>query len=160
MKEETITDRQPTALDTAKFFLSRDDGAGDLISNLQMQKLVYYAQGIHLAVTGRRLFDESLEAWIHGPVSPGLCRELKRFGEREVTLDFRGSDSAFTNEQLDILKDVWIVYGQFSAWALRDKTHSEPPWLITTHNGEVFGKVIGDSLMTDYFRTRLVEEKT
>lgn len=34
----------------------------------KLQKLLYYAQGWHLAVTDRRLFAEDLEAWAEGPV--------------------------------------------------------------------------------------------
>lgn len=57
-------------IDVANFFLSAmDDDAGDLISNLKIQKLVYYAQGVHLAMFDTTLFDEEILAWEHGPVA-------------------------------------------------------------------------------------------
>ena len=59
--------------DVANYFLSLcDEDAGDLISNLKLQKLVYYAQGFHLAISGEPLFDEKIMAWEHGPVIPQL----------------------------------------------------------------------------------------
>ncbi|OQY42717.1 MAG: hypothetical protein B6240_13665 [Desulfobacteraceae bacterium 4572_87] len=51
-----------------------DEEAGDLISNLKLQKLVYYAQGFYLALYDEPLFNEPIEAWTHGPV----IRELYR----------------------------------------------------------------------------------
>ena len=44
--------------DVAEYFLSKtDEEAGDVISNLKLQKLVYYAQGFSLAVNDEPLFD-------------------------------------------------------------------------------------------------------
>ena len=55
--------------DVAKYFLSlSDDSSGDYISNLKLQKLLYYAQGFHLAIFNKPLFNEPIEAWAHGPV--------------------------------------------------------------------------------------------
>ncbi len=46
-----------TAFQIADYFLTLvDDEAGDGLSNLKLQKLVYYAQGFHLALTGKPLF--------------------------------------------------------------------------------------------------------
>lgn len=57
--------------DVAKYFLAQqDETAGDLISNLKLQKLIYYAQGFHLAISDRPLFPEPIKAWIHGPAVP------------------------------------------------------------------------------------------
>jgi hypothetical protein len=52
--------------DIARYFLAQiDEEAGDLISNMKLQKLVYYAQGVSLALHNRPLFPESLEAWTY-----------------------------------------------------------------------------------------------
>lgn len=58
----------------ARWFLLRNnieqqkDECIEFISNLKLQKLLYYAQGIHLAVTGEILFEEDVLAWKSGPV--------------------------------------------------------------------------------------------
>ena len=60
--------------DVAQYFLAKsDEDAGDLMSNLKLQKLVYYAQGFALALFDKPLFSERIEAWIHGPVYPAVC---------------------------------------------------------------------------------------
>lgn len=53
-----------TCYDIADYFLSLcDDDNGDLISNLKIQKLVYYAQGFSLAINDKPLFEEKIQAW-------------------------------------------------------------------------------------------------
>jgi uncharacterized phage-associated protein len=71
-----------TAMAVAEYFLTlQEEEAGDLISHMKLQELLYYAQGLHLALNGRPLFDDTIEAWTHGPVVPTVYREFKRFGE-------------------------------------------------------------------------------
>ena len=67
-----------TARDVANYFLSLvDEDQGDSISNLRLQKLMYYAQGYLLALKDRPLIHEEFEAWEHGPVIPGLYNSFR-----------------------------------------------------------------------------------
>jgi uncharacterized phage-associated protein len=57
-----------------------DSNAGDLISNMKLQKLLYYQQGFHLAYFGKPLFEEDIEAWMYGPVVPSVYSHFKTEG--------------------------------------------------------------------------------
>lgn len=119
----------PSCFDVAKYFLSKsNEEVGDAISNLKLQKLVYYAQGFSLALLGRPLFDETLEAWMHGPVVPALYRAYKAYGANGIPVPNDLDLSVFSAEQTRLLDEVYDVYGQYSAWKLRQLTHSEQPW--------------------------------
>ena len=144
-------------IDVANFFLSAiDEDAGDLISNLKMQKLVYYAQGIHLAMFDEELFSEEIRAWEHGPVVPELYHEFKSFGRGAIEPNFESFDiDIFTQKQKEMLKEVYNTFGQFSAWMLRNMTHEERPWVETTKNGTIIGSVINKKLLTEYFKTQI-----
>jgi uncharacterized phage-associated protein len=144
-------------IDVANFFLSAmDEEAGDLISNLKMQKLVYYAQGVYLAMFDKKLFDEDIVAWEHGPVVLSLYHEFKKFGRGAIESDFKNFDiNIFTEQQQEMLREVHITFGQFSAWVLRNMTHKEKPWVETTNNGNVMDGVIDEKLMKEYFKTQL-----
>ena len=144
-------------IDVANFFLSAmDDDAGDLISNLKMQKLVYYAQGVHLAMFDKELFEEDIEAWEHGPVVPSLYHEFKSFGKNAIEPNFDEFNiEIFSSEQKDMLKEVYNTFGQFSAWVLRNMTHDERPWLETTNGGKVVCGVIKKDLLKEYFKTQI-----
>ena len=51
-----------TVFDVADYFLNRADKEedGDIITNLKLQKLVYYAQGFHLAMFGKPFFENPI----------------------------------------------------------------------------------------------------
>lgn len=144
------------AKDIANYFLSLlDDNAGDVITNLKMQKLVYYAQGFALAILGRPIFIENIEAWLHGPVVPELYYAFKQYGNQPLPAPPEDWDlHAFSEEEKNLLNNVYETYGQFSAWRLRDMTHEELPWRNTPVNG-----VISHNLMKEYFLTLVVNER-
>src|SRR5579872_7452323 len=107
------------AIDVAQYFVSRtNEDEGDLATNLQIQKLLYYAQGLSLAVYDQPIFNEEIQAWLHGPVVPEVYQEFKKYGSGPIPPLERLDASIFTTEQLDIMDEVWNCYGQFSAWRL------------------------------------------
>lgn len=144
----------PSAIDVAKYFLAlADPDAGDLISNLKIQKLAYYAQGFHLAILGRPLFHEPIEAWTYGPVVPALWREYRQYGDNAIPMPEGFNMAVIPDASRDLLDEVYKVFGQFSAWKLRNMTHDEPPWRDTPRNC-----VISHQALFDYFTTQVVDE--
>ena len=143
--------KNPSALDVAEYFLAKGELEEDLLSHLKLQKLLYYAQGFHLALAGRRLFDEDILAWDHGPVVREVYDRYREFGSNPIPRDGRQNGFPFTSSQKDTLDQVFMAYGQFSAWRLRQLTHDEPPWQETPRNG-----VIAPSAMKKYFKTQVV----
>lgn len=122
-----------TPMDVLNFFLrlqqlDNDEDAGDVITNLKAQKLLYYAQGVSLAKLGTPLFNDDFVAWQHGPVIKDLYHKLKRFGSNQIVSIQDLKVSKFTDEEQDVLVSVYKTFGQFSAWKLRDMTHIEDPW--------------------------------
>jgi len=144
-----------TCFDVANYFLTKNDDeeAGELISNLKLQKLVYYAQGFHLAMFDEPLFGESIEAWTHGPVIPDLYHVYKSCSYGPIPLPEDFDLSSIPREKKEFLDEVFEVFGQYSALKLRDMTHEEPPWRDTPSGG-----VISHELMRDYFKTLLSNE--
>jgi len=143
-----------TCYDVAKYFLSlTDENLGDLISNLKLQKLVYYAQGFHLAIHGKPLFDEETEAWIYGPAIPELYSGYKKYGSGHIPSPTDTDFSVFDEEIRSLLDEVYAVFGQYSAWKLANMTHEEPPW----RDAAECGTITHDS-MREYFKTLLTDE--
>ena len=123
------------AEDVSRYFLAiqRPD-TDEAISNLKVQKLCSYARGFALAIWGKALFFEDIEHWDQGPVVPNLFRRYRSYRDDPIPppedLDLKLYDS----DTLSLLDRVYQLYGQFSAWELRNKTHSEPPWINTPEN--------------------------
>lgn len=141
-----------TARDIAKFFLMMDSqNEGNGISNLKLQKLVYYAQGFFCAIYGRPLFIEPIEAWTHGPVVPDIYHQYKAYGSNLIPFAYDFNISSLTKDEIDLSAEVFRVFGQFEAWKLRDMTHEEAPWI----NNEKTASEISIDEMMRYFKTRL-----
>ncbi|MEO0432273.1 MAG: type II toxin-antitoxin system antitoxin SocA domain-containing protein [Cyanobacteria bacterium J06656_5] len=143
-----------SAIDIAHYFLCLpDENAGDLISNLKLQKLLYYAQGFNLALYSSRLFQEDIRAWEHGPVVPDAYHAFKEFGANAIPAPEAMDFNIFEPETVELLDEVYAVYGQFSAWKLRNMTHGESPWKETPIN-----EIISTQKMQEYFETQLTSD--
>ena len=119
-----------SADDVADWFLAKDHDTDEPdMSNLKLQKLLYYAQGHHLGRMKSPLFQEDIQAWQHGPVVSSVYHRFKRCGKDVLPLTARNDGSAQVSGQAEVtLEKVWKSYSQMSAWALRERTHSELPW--------------------------------
>ncbi len=141
-----------TASQIAKWFLAHnriatDDEGAEYISNLKLQKLLYYAQGCFLAVTDTPLFNDDIVAWQHGPVVESVYHEYKKNGADGIQFNDDFDFSTFSTEENELLSEVYDVFGQYSAWKLRNMTHNETPWIETTQ-----GEVIPKEKIKDYFK--------
>lgn len=140
--------------DVANYFLSLvDPDDDDCISNLKLQKLCYYAQGFYLALYGERLFDETLQAWQHGPVVPSLYHKYKPSGRSCLIEDSNFDVNSIPEVIRNFLDTIYSYFGQFSAWKLRDMTHNETPW-INSYN-KVPNDEISDEELKRFFKTQI-----
>ncbi len=115
----------------AKFFIMlANQSEDDFITNLKLNKLLYYAQGVHLARTDTPLFGEEIEAWQYGPVVPSVYRTYKVCGRNPIPAqDGSLSKDDFDPEDLETLLDVEREYGQYTGAKLVSLTHSQgSPW--------------------------------
>lgn len=138
------------AIAIANFFIEAAKKSGG-VTPMKLQKLIYYAHGWHLALTGKPLIKERVEAWKYGPVIPSIYHEFKNQGEEPVTepaVDFdwvNGNlgdllDTEMTtprvppdSDAIPLLNRIWEVYGKkYSGVQLSNATHvAGTPWYIT-----------------------------
>lgn len=142
-----------SALDIAnKIIINTDIDKGDIISNLKLQKMMYYLQGFNLAFFDEKLFEDDIEAWQYGPVVPSVYYYFKDFGKGAIVLSDAIKETELNSvEQEDMFHQVMDEYGKFSAIRLMEMTHNEIPWKSTD-----IRNIIDVELMKNYFKT-LVE---
>lgn len=149
---------QYTANDIADWFLrSVDREAGDSITHLKLQKLVYYAEAWSKTVLDKELFEEDFQAWAHGPVVRSVFDRFNGSGWDALPLP-DSEPIEFTEEVEGLLNDVMSIYGQHSAKYLENLTHSEDPWIIARDGKEPeekSDKVIPKESMVEYYKTLL-----
>ena len=148
------------AYDVSLYFLSRarDKDCGDIISNLKMQKLLYYAQGNFLATLDKPLFNDKIEAWRHGPVVKNVYDRYKKYGK--LAIDFIELDNfqseKYNDDHVDVLAYVFNKYNSLSAWELREKTHEEAPY-INNYN-EHINRIISQEDIKNFFKQEIAKE--
>lgn len=125
----STTTKKISALTVADYFIDKANKEKIIITNKKLQKLVYYAQAWSLVLRNKKLFDEKIEAWVHGPAIKSIYAKYKTFGffsiKKEIDQDAIKNISNNTQKLLD---EVWSVYGKFDADYLEMLTHSETPW--------------------------------
>ena len=121
-----------TAAYVADYLLVKARERGEPLSNLKLQKLLYYAQAWYLALHDRPLFAEDFEAWVHGPVLPSQYHRFKAAAWMPIDepVDEPGLPSAVKK----FLDEILDVFGVETAIALEQMTHRERPWLEARGN--------------------------
>ena len=122
----------------------------DHISNLKLQKLLYYCQGFHLAAYAAPQCNEDILAWENGPVVESIWRKYREHKKDAINTTYITMPTSLSETQEKLIDSVYSAYGQYSGWKLRNMTHKEPPWVDTPKDG-----VIAHNKLKSYFRTRL-----
>ena len=107
----------------------------EYITNLKLQKLLYFVQAICLLIFGKKAFPEKILAWSYGPVINEVYQQYKQNHASEIN-----SESNIKNVSsglYKIIEEVINSYGSIEANKLIDFTHEEEPWRNTEINKEI-----------------------
>lgn len=146
---------EQTASGIAKYIIASFQKKQE-ISNLKLQKLLYYAQAWHLVLYDAALFDDKIEAWVHGPVVASVFREYREFGWKPLSVTEVCRISSV--DVVSHLKEVIRVYGKFDAVMLERMTHREAPWRDARGNlapDEPSNRVITHEAMKKFYGAKL-----
>lgn len=138
----------------ADFLLSESREQGEILTNLKLQKLLYYAQAWFLALEDRALFSEDFQAWAHGPVLPSQYRRFREFAWRPLTVEVAAPQIADEAVRLH-LESIIEEFGTETAVALERMTHRESPWIDARNglpNGAASDARISKESMKKYYR--------
>ena len=121
---------------------------GKPISNLQLQKMMYFLQSVYCRATkGNLLFKDPFEAWPYGPVLPEVYSEFSKYGGRLIHEQYNDnlwlpfSVEKFINEGISILREK-------TPWDLVKTSHAPgSPWDIVWNGGLGFKKEIPNELI-------------
>lgn len=116
-----------SANQVADFYIKLTQEHGDYISQLKLQKIIYYADAWYMVNHhGQSLIQEDFEAWIHGPVIRSIYQRFKSYGWQPILEAVNWPD--LNDEIKEHLIEVYEVFGSFSAFDLERMTHEELPW--------------------------------
>lgn len=118
------------------------------ISNLKLQKLLYFVQGEASARSPHRLIDDDFYAWQLGPVVPNVYSDYAMYSSSHIPRQIVKREIA--EGEKSIVDMALVKYANYSPWALVEKSHNQDPW---KYNYGIFGDraLIPYQSIKDYF---------
>lgn len=116
-------------LNVARYFIVRayEDGIEAEMTNMKVQKLLYYAQSLNLALYDEPLFDEEIQAWRYGPVCPPAYQFYSEFEAKQLPIPTQ-EFLLMPGDKKKLLEEVWQYFGGYHAYRLSNMAHLEFPW--------------------------------
>ena len=122
-----------TALDYSKYAVCKCIEEKHPISNLQLQKILYFIQKDFL-LKGLVAFPDYFEAWRFGPVIPNVYYYFCSFGAMPITIKESNFDVPYVN--LKAVNDIIVEKRELNPWDVVEETHKKGgAWDLTYRNG-------------------------
>jgi uncharacterized phage-associated protein len=132
----------------SNYVLDIADVEGRLVSNLSINKIVFFLHSNYLIQFGKPLVSAKIEAWDYGPVFRELYREFKQYGEKPIlsraqrinvdTGKFEICTYDFAGPERDFLESMIRRYVRFSASTLVSMSHAKGgPWDQVWNHGTI-----------------------
>jgi uncharacterized phage-associated protein len=153
--------------DVANFTLEFADARRLKVTNLALQKLLYFVHGWFYSMYEQPLIKNKFEAWKHGPVQRVIYDQFKSFrdapirGVRATYLDPATGKPVYRepkieSEHADVIRGVLEKYERYTAGQLVQESHVEDgPWEYVWQQADEAiypGMKIPDALILDHFR--------
>jgi uncharacterized phage-associated protein len=142
------------AVQVAAYLLQLDEQetrTHKFIDRLKLQKLLYYIQGYSLALYNRPMFSEKVIRYNRGPVVWEVMTLLDRGYKERVhrrDLETQGfQEAVFTEDEKNLIKNVFRLKLQKSGEDLEADSHEERPYKKTDWNKEM-----NKALLERFFR--------
>lgn len=136
-----------TAMDVSKYIVNKCIDDGHPITNLQLQKILYFVQ-IDFLKSGEQAFYDDFEAWKFGPVIPEVYYRFGGYGSMPITLKCDEVSISYDDaKKIDVIVESKRVK---KAWDLVEETHKPGgAWHKVFDNGNGLKHVISIDLIKD-----------
>lgn len=146
------------AIDAANYLVYLMSDICDDLTNMKINKLLYYAQGHYLQKYGVPMFEDRIEAWEHGPVVPEVYNTYKSGGNDPVQAGNAEKPPHIDEKAAEVLFEVARKYGRYTAAALRNMSHAiHSPWDQVYREGVAHIEIPVPLLQTYFSQTEPLE---
>lgn len=122
---------------------------GHPVSNLQLQKILYFLQTVYCrAKNGKELlFCEEFQAWPYGPVLPNVYNEFSEYGGRIIEKKY-GEGAPCDSTAMIFINEGINVLSKKSPWDLVRLSHKKGmPWEQVYKDGKGYKQTIPNNLL-------------
>jgi len=138
-----------SALDIAKYVIIHEHKENFEVSNLRLQKLLYFIQAIILCKTNVPCFSDDMEAWPFGPVIPSVYYTYRIFGNMNIILSEQETMPIIDEATKLFIDNILKVCRRYKTFQLVEITHHQSPWIDAHKNGSK--GIIEKSALKNYF---------
>ena len=133
----------------AKYIINWCNNHSIRITNLKLQKLLYFLQGEIVKQTGIKLIREDFYAWQLGPVIPEVYNAFSMYSSS--TIPKQELNISIDPQLVKHIEVVLLKYAKRSTWDLVDLSHCQDPW---KYNYQIFGDraIIPFKSIEDFFK--------
>lgn len=117
------------ALDVADYIVKYSNENNMPVSNLKLQKLMYFVQAEFLVDVGCPCFLEDIEAWDFGPVVPIVYFKYRVYGSANILFFGINMLDMISYSDKERINVIIRKCARFSASKLVEITHRQTPWL-------------------------------
>lgn len=119
------------AMDVAEYVLDYcEHEKKNPITNLQLQKFLYYIQGANLVLNDEPIFDNDIIAWQYGPVVPDVYYSYSNYYSKKITGVFPRRVDNFNENEIAVIEKVVDILINIDIWDIVNETHKQEPWII------------------------------
>lgn len=136
-----------SALEISHYILTRCYEVGNPVSNLKLQKLLYFIQGKFYEEQGTPLFSDDFVARKVGPIVPEVYYEYSVYGGTTLVNTY---ETNIKDPDKTLIDTIINKYIDVPVWKLIEMTHGKrTPWVLAYEEGKE--KIIPKSLFAEYF---------
>ncbi len=136
------------ALDVAKYIITYCKKNQKPISNLKLQKLLYFVQAQFLVGENHACFYNRIEAWDLGPVVPDVYHHFKMYGSNPIILWKEGNFGVSAHDR-EIINIIVNDCNEYTASQLVELTHQQTPWIQAKEKG--YNEQITNDSIKEFF---------
>lgn len=119
------------ASEVAKYIIRTYNQNGMCISNLKLQKVLYFVQAQFLVFTGNCCFSDPITAWDIGPVIVPVYREYAMFGAASIPYSYNDAKIWIEPKDAELINSIIQASAEMSATYLTQVTLGQTPWKKT-----------------------------
>ena len=122
------------AIVIANYIIGYEHSQSRSISNLKLQKLLYFVQANFFRRLGIPCFSDKIEAWSFGPVVVNVYHAYKYYGGLDITKLKDDVIVDISQEHKKIINEVLEKFSDTPVYELVDITHHQTPWIYAKRN--------------------------
>lgn len=139
-----------SAMDFARYIINFCTINGIAISDLKLQKVLYYIQLAFILHLHRDAFTDEIEAWPYGPVIRDVYNAYSSYGSTKICLEYHDTE-IFEEKEKEIIQSVLTNCLKRTAWELVAMSHTDDgPWANIYKNGLGYKEIIPIEMIREY----------